>query len=147
MTSDIQSVKDDQFTASSSETSFTPSDARLDAKGWQPRSDDVSPWIQIDFHEPVSFAGIITRGLKGSPVWTKHYTITYSEDCLTFKDVNGPDGKPEVISLNPSFKIAADYCLNFLYYSEKPRHDILCELSARQSEKSFEYSSLIFSEK
>ena len=96
----MHAVKDSQFTASSSETPIAPFDARLIAGGWQPRSDDTSPWIQVDFHEPISFAGIITRGVKGNPVWTKHYTITYSEDCVTFKNVTGADGKPEVSNVH-----------------------------------------------
>ena len=92
----MQSVKDNQFSASSSEISFTPADARLSANGWQPRSDDASPWIQVDFGEPVSVAGIITKGLDGAPVWTRHYTVRYSDDCRQFDDVTGPDGQAEV---------------------------------------------------
>ena len=100
LTSDMQSVKDSQFTASSSEVSFTPADARMSSNGWQPRSDDSSPWIQVNFGEPVSVAGIITKGLDGAPVWTKNYMISYSDDCITFDDLNGPDGQPEVKHYN-----------------------------------------------
>ena len=92
----MQSVKDSQFSASSTDVMSTPADARLSGFGWRPRSDDASPWIQVNFGEPVSVAGIITKGLDGAPVWTKHYTITYSDDCVQFDDVTGPDGQAEV---------------------------------------------------
>lgn len=64
MISDVRSVPDGQISASSSADGFSPADARLyTTGGWQAKSGDKSPWIQVDFDVPVTVAGIITQGI------------------------------------------------------------------------------------
>lgn len=63
--SDIQSVANAQFSASSTVDGTYPSDARLDnPSGWQARAGDSLPWLQVDLGEPVTVSGIITQGVK-----------------------------------------------------------------------------------
>lgn len=65
--SDVQSVPDSMFSASSSAVGYAPSDARLDnPSGWRARDDDLSPWLQVNLGEPVTVSGIITVGVKVS---------------------------------------------------------------------------------
>jgi hypothetical protein len=65
MISDVRSVPDDKLTASSSAAGISPADARLYTMGgWESKSGDNSPWIQVDFEVPVNVTGIMTQGIK-----------------------------------------------------------------------------------
>lgn len=70
MISDVQSVPDSLFSASSSANGTSPANARLDnPTGWRARDGDPSPWLQVDLAEPVTVAGIITQGIKVTTLW------------------------------------------------------------------------------
>ncbi|KAL4222951.1 Mucin-5B [Mactra antiquata] len=104
MISDVRTVLNRQFTASSSASGVSPSDARLyTVGGWQPRVDDKSPWLQVDLVEPIEIAGIITQGINNGPLYTKQYTVSYSNDCKTFTDVKLDSGNTQIFDGNTDF--------------------------------------------
>ncbi|XP_052248669.1 mucin-5AC-like isoform X9 [Dreissena polymorpha] len=112
LTSDSRSVLDSQFTASSSAATYGPAMARLDGpSGWKANAGDAKPWLQINFGEAVNFAGLITQGVKGTQVYTKSYTLSYSSECNIFTDYMGPDGKPMLFVGNTDSQVDSTHIL------------------------------------
>ncbi|WAQ93429.1 MFGM-like protein [Mya arenaria] len=100
--SDVRSVGDTQFTASTSVSSSTAAMARLDSvSGWRAASGDRTPWVQVNFQEPVTVAGVITQAVKDGSAYTSKYTLSYgSFNCSNFQIYTGTDGKPMVFEGN-----------------------------------------------
>ncbi|WAR09825.1 MFGM-like protein [Mya arenaria] len=100
--SDVRSVGDTQFTASTSVSSSTAAMARLDSvSGWRAASVDRTPWVQVNFQEPVTVAGVITQAVKDGSAYTSKYTLSYgSFNCSNFQTYNGTDGKTMVFEGN-----------------------------------------------
>ncbi|WAR09836.1 SSPO-like protein [Mya arenaria] len=65
LVSDVRSIGDAQFNASSTGGGSTAAMARLNSvSGWRAASGDRTPWVQVNFWEPVTVAGVITQAVK-----------------------------------------------------------------------------------
>ncbi|WAR14241.1 HMCT-like protein [Mya arenaria] len=98
--SDVRSVGDTQFTASTSGSGSTAAMARLDSvSGWRAASGDRTPWVQVNFQEPVTVAGVITQAVKDGSAYTSKYTLSYSSfNCSNFQTYTATDGIPMELS-------------------------------------------------
>lgn len=98
MTSALDQLDNKAFTAStaSNDDGHAPHKARQN-DGWKPKAHDSNPWLQIDMGEPVTIAGIVTKGSTTATGWVTEYRVQISQDCKTFIDMQTPTGKPEVL--------------------------------------------------
>ncbi|XP_038060485.1 lactadherin-like [Patiria miniata] len=79
-----------------------PVRARLNTQGFaaawcnDETTDNISPWIQVDFDGTVTITGLITQGRGDSPCdqWVTEYQVTYSEDGQSWNNVTDADGTP-----------------------------------------------------
>ncbi|XP_078381057.1 uncharacterized protein LOC144663858 [Oculina patagonica] len=91
-------ITDQQITASSQESKMSgPANARLNlvtkklADGvvrigaWEPRIDDPSPYLQIDFGRNVEIKKIATQGREDHDYWVKKYKLSYAEENKPYK--------------------------------------------------------------
>ena len=85
-------ILDSQITASSQfDVNHGPTNARLNFKAhggrtgaWSSRRNDVNQWLQIDFNYPATIDEILTQGRQSTNQWVKTYTVSYSNDGVTF---------------------------------------------------------------
>ncbi|XP_038060475.1 lactadherin-like [Patiria miniata] len=97
-------IKDERITASSfwqNDADYAPPKARLNTQrrpaAWcnDKTTDDISPWIQVDFNGIVTITGLITQGRGDSPRQrVEEYQVTYSEDGQSWNNVTDADGTP-----------------------------------------------------
>ncbi|XP_072943853.1 hemocytin-like [Epargyreus clarus] len=92
------------FTASSVDNPlFEPQFAILNghtlditAGSWNPSSEDLHPYIQVELPRPEPLYGVL---LQGSPIFDEYvtsYDVMYGDDGNVFSHIEGPDGKPKV---------------------------------------------------
>ncbi|XP_038060467.1 lactadherin-like [Patiria miniata] len=100
-------IPDERITASSfweNRAVCGPVRARLNTQGYAAAwcndeiTDNISPWIQVDFDGTVTITGLITQGLGDShpyDQWVTEYQVTYSKDGQSWNNVNDADGTPK----------------------------------------------------
>lgn len=66
--------------------------------GWIPGIGDSSPWIRVDFQEPIEVTGVATQGREDSPMWVTSYRLLYSLDGNLYYYYADVPGTPKVSS-------------------------------------------------
>ena len=87
------SISDSQITASSQDSGRHAARlARLNYRGtpiiagsWSARSDDLRPWLQVDFGAKVNVFKIATQGRFDADQWVKSYYLNHSHDGAHFE--------------------------------------------------------------
>ena len=69
--------------SSNSRLFYTPHNGRTGA--WSSKTNDINQWLQIDFKRPTAIVGISTQGRAGTTQFVKSYTLSYSQDGLSFQ--------------------------------------------------------------
>ena len=92
-------ISDSKITASSSQSGYTPQNARLHTgRAWVSYHNEYQ-WIQVRFLRQVPITGVITQGEQGENTWVKTYKVRYSLDNQYWKYVLDERGKEEVSSM------------------------------------------------
>ncbi|XP_072022195.1 uncharacterized protein [Amphiura filiformis] len=89
-------ITDSQITASSEfGANYAATNGRLNqdsgadsAGSWSAATANDDQWIQVDLGTPTLVSGIITQGRDGTDQWVTMFTVEYSKDCITWKDVD-----------------------------------------------------------
>ncbi|XP_028412252.1 uncharacterized protein LOC114535069 [Dendronephthya gigantea] len=88
-------ILDSQMTASSYESHETWASlgklytVRIKGKnlgGWVMHNYDVNPWIQVDFLKNTKITHMLSRGRQDYSQWVTAFTISYSNDEISFSD-------------------------------------------------------------
>ena len=74
---------DPNHSSSNSRLFYTPHNGRTGA--WSSKTNDINQWLQIDFKRPTAIVGISTQGRAGTTQFVKSYTLSYSQDGLSFQ--------------------------------------------------------------
>ena len=85
-------LPDDQITASSEyDATHGPSNGRLNFKAgggktgaWSAKTNDVHQWLQVDLGQEMEVQAIQSQGRQDRYQWVKSYTVSYSNDGITF---------------------------------------------------------------
>ena len=85
-------ISDGQITVSSKLWADVPaSNGRLNFPGsgsnpgaWLPAKTDLNPWLQVDFQRSTIVTGISTQGRSDYNQFVKKYSISFSDDEVTF---------------------------------------------------------------
>ncbi|XP_038060061.1 lactadherin-like [Patiria miniata] len=94
---------DERITASSfwqNRADHAPPRARLNTQGYAAAwcnagiTDNISPWIQVDFNDTVTITGLITQGRGDHDQRVTEYQVTYSDDGQSWNYVTDADGTP-----------------------------------------------------
>ncbi|XP_068737323.1 uncharacterized protein [Montipora capricornis] len=104
-------IKDDQITASSSESEHPASRGRLNYKlpsgevgSWSSRLKDNMQWFQVDLGSGNrNVSGIATQGgtdYRGRPRWVEKYKLMYSDDGVNFQYYNDGGATKKVFIAN-----------------------------------------------
>ena len=92
-------ISDSEITASSSQSGYTPEDARLHiGRAWVSYWTEYQ-WIQIRFLRQIPITGVITQGESGENAWVKTYKFKYSLDNQDWKYVLDKSGEDQVSSV------------------------------------------------
>jgi len=87
-----KAITDAKITASSIySTNYRPWFARLrgSLRGWCPNTHNAGQWIQIDFSSVKTIAAVATQGNSNGGEWPASYSISYSNDSVTFTSYDG----------------------------------------------------------
>ncbi|XP_038060479.1 lactadherin-like [Patiria miniata] len=96
-------IPDERITASSfwaNRADHAPTRARLNTQGYaaawcnDDSTDNISPWIQVDFNGTVTITGLITQGRGDNDQRVTEYQVTYSNDRQSWDHVSDADGTP-----------------------------------------------------
>ena len=87
-------ISDSQISASSQwDSNHSPSNSRLfyaphngRTGAWSSKTNDMNQWLQIDFKRLTAIVGVSTQGRAGYTQFVKSYTLSYSQDGLSFQD-------------------------------------------------------------
>ncbi|XP_038060495.1 retinoschisin-like [Patiria miniata] len=94
-------IPDERITASSfwqNRADHAPPRARLNIQGYaaawcnEETTDNISPWIQVDFVDTVTITGLITQGRGDNDQRVTEYQVTYSDDGQSWHHVTDADG-------------------------------------------------------
>ena len=85
-------LPDAQITASSEyDATHGPSNGRLNFKAgggktgaWSAKTNDVHQWLQVDLGQEMEVQAIQSQGRQDRYQWVKSYTVSYSNDGITF---------------------------------------------------------------
>ena len=90
-------IRDDQITASSQESSYPASSARLNAGAWMAMTSGLNQWLQVDFERSTIITGISTQGLDMGLgfEYVTDYTISFSNGEQNFHGYK-PQGELKV---------------------------------------------------
>ncbi|KFM64508.1 Hemocytin, partial [Stegodyphus mimosarum] len=82
-------LADAQISASSSANpDTTPDHVRInDESGWEPRTLDAKPYLQVDFLEPREVSAVVTKGMKDTDYWVTKFKVIYSQDGDSWQPV------------------------------------------------------------
>ena len=86
-------ISDSQISASSQwDSNHSPSNSRLfyvphngRTGAWSSKTNDANQWLQIDFNSPTTIVEVSTQGRAGYNQYVKSYTLSYSDDGVTFQ--------------------------------------------------------------
>ncbi|XP_078043521.1 hemolectin [Augochlora pura] len=84
----------DQVSASSSATDLLPNLKLTSPQVWHPKLDNPYQYVNIDFLEPRTLTGIITKGGEGT--WTTVYKVFYSNDNRHWNPVLDKNGLEKI---------------------------------------------------
>eukprot|EP00794_Sanderia_malayensis_P011881 gene11881-13114_t len=83
-------IPDARITASSDNTHYSVTDARLNGNGaWMPLSGDSNPYIQVDFGHDLWIYSVATQGYAGRSSWVTLFKCSYSNNGKTYTFVTG----------------------------------------------------------
>jgi hypothetical protein len=93
-------IPDSRITASSEwNTVHGATNARLNfgknSGSWSSRRNDLNQWLQVDFKYKATITDILIQGRGRSNQWVRSYTVSYSDDGVTFKSYK-KSGKDKV---------------------------------------------------
>ena len=87
-----------------------PHRGRLEHQGeWFRGNSDPNPWLQVDFLTRTIVSGVETQGSTRHNYWVRDYTISYSNDGVTFYTYR----EGEIIKVIPSFLYLLEL---YIYY-------------------------------
>ena len=92
-------ITTEQMTASTH--SNRVQNARLNSsQAWRAHEDDMNPWFQVEFYEPVNVSGLATQGngRKNEVEYIREYTVEYSLDDVEWHDVLDENGVDPMVS-------------------------------------------------
>ena len=83
-------IEDSQITASSEwNAQHSATNSRLNfaknSGSWSSRRNDLNQWLQVDFKYRATITDILTQGRGRYNQWVRSYTVSYSNDGVTFK--------------------------------------------------------------
>ena len=86
-------ISDPQISASSEyDLNHSPSNSRLfyaphngRTGAWSSKTNDINQWLQINFERLTAIVGVSTQGRAGHTQFVKSYTLSYSQDGLSFQ--------------------------------------------------------------
>jgi hypothetical protein len=109
-------ILDSQITASSESLQYRAAEARRDnTLCWMPlNSDDVNPWIQVNFLVTVLVQKLLTQGRPNHDTWITKYTLSYLDSGSDVQYVTGGDGNIKVrITVNVLLFVIISYYYEF----------------------------------
>ena len=74
---------DPYHSSSNSRLFYVPHDGRAGA--WRSGTNDANQWLQIDFRRITTIVEVSTQGRAGYYQYVKSYTLSYSDEGLSFQ--------------------------------------------------------------
>ena len=109
-------VTDSQLHASSSLSMYTDASRShlhsrhdgLHSGAWVARVSDDQQWLEVSFAQPMTIAGLVTKGREASSQWVTEYVLLYSLDGSMYHYYQDTPSVPKVrhhVPLLPGYQV------------------------------------------